>query len=178
MLSLRRPTKQAFDAFRDVFNNCDDSGEPCPVLLGQNSSLWNERRSLVALGRLAEEDRLSMALRKYLPFLFMTNRQACGGCIAYHSEEQTRKAVVFISMVLAAGLLCGAILNFDFVTSHKAKLGLIAAYTIAFALCVGLLTNAKRSEIFSACAAYAAVIVIFVSSDLGNSTASTCSSST
>lgn len=78
-------------------------------------------------------------------------------------------------MVLGTGLLHGTILNFYFVTSHKAKLGLTAAYTIAFVLCVGLL---KRSEIFSPCAAYAAVIVVFVNSDLGNSIASTCSSST
>ena len=124
MLSLRRPTKQAFDAFRD------DSGEPYPVFLGQNASLWNERRSLVALDRLVEEDRLSMALWKYLPFLFMTNRQARGGRVAYHSEERIRKAVIFISMVLAAGLLYGAILNFYFVISHKTKLGLIAAHLL------------------------------------------------
>jgi hypothetical protein len=81
-------------------------------------------------------------------------------------------------MVLAAGLLYGAILNFYFVTSDEAKLGLIAAYTIAFALCVGLLTNARRSEIFGACAAYAAVIVVFVSSGLGNSTGSGVTSHT
>jgi hypothetical protein len=33
------------------------------------------------------------------------------------------------------------------------------------------LTNAKRYEIFSACEAYTAVFVVFVSSDLGHSTA-------
>ena len=109
-----------------------------------------------------------MALRNYLPFLFMTKKDPTSRVWQY-SEERIRKAVAFISMALAAGLLYGAILNFYFVTSPAAKLGLIAAYTIAFALCVGLLTNAKRSEIFSACAAYAAVIVVFMSSDLGNS---------
>lgn len=77
-------------------------------------------------------------------------------------------------MILAAGLLYGAILNFYLVTSDEGKLGLIVAYTIAFALCVGLLTNARRSEIFSACAAYAAVIVVFVSSGLGNSSSASC----
>ena len=92
--------------------------------------------------------------------------------IAYHSTEWIWNAVAF-STVLGAGLLHDAIPNFYFVTSHKTKFGLIATYTIAFALC-GLLINAKRSEIFSACAA---VIVILVSSNSGNSTASTYSSS-
>jgi hypothetical protein len=82
--------------------------------------------------------------------------------IAYHSMERIWNAAAFIITVLGVGLLHGPILNFYFVTGHKAKLGLIAAYTIAFALCVGLLANTKRSEIFSACAEYAAVIVVFV----------------
>jgi hypothetical protein len=56
-----------------------------------------------------------------------------------------------------------------FVKSEKIKLGLVAGYTTAFALCVAVLTNAKRAEVFGACAAYAAVLVVFVSSDLGES---------
>jgi hypothetical protein len=179
MLSLRRPAKQTFDAFLDEFNNQGNSKGPYPTLGGRSASLYDEREDLIALRRPAEEDRLTIVLRRYFPFLFMTKRQARRGRIAYHSEEGIRKVVAFISMVLAAGLLYGAILNFYFVTSDEAKLGLIAAYTIAFALCVGLLTNARRSEIFGACAAYAAVIVVFVSSGLGNSTGSgvTCCTS-
>lgn len=78
--------------------------------------------------------------------------------------ERIWNAAAFIITVLGVGLLHGPILNFYFVTGHKAKLGLIAAYTFAFALCAGLL---KRSEIFSACAEYAAVIVVFVEQWLG-----------
>ena len=169
MLSLRRPAKQTFDAFLDNFHS-NNPETPYSILGGHSASLYDEREDLAALHRPVEEDRLTMLLRNYLPFLFTTKRQSRGGRIAYHSEERIRKVAAFISVVLAAGLLYGAVLNFYFVTSYKAKLGLIAAYTTAFALCVGLLTNAKRSEIFSACAAYAAVIVVFVSSDLGNST--------
>lgn len=46
---------------------------------------------------------------------------------------------------------------------------MIAAFTVLFAVSVGLLTNAKRVEIFAATAAYAAVLVVFVSGDLGGS---------
>jgi hypothetical protein len=39
------------------------------------------------------------------------------------------------------------------VTSDAVKLGMVAAFTAAFALSVGLMTNAKRAEIFAATAA-------------------------
>ncbi|KAF4467236.1 hypothetical protein FALBO_5895 [Fusarium albosuccineum] len=48
-----------------------------------------------------------------------------------------------------------------FVSSPAAVLGMICTFTIAFALSVGLMTNAKRAEIFAGSAAYAAVLVVF-----------------
>lgn len=58
--------------------------------------------------------------------------------------------------------------------SEKAVLGMLCGWTVLFAACVGLLTNAKRDQIFGATAAYAAVLVVFVSGNLG--TPSTTSS--
>ena len=69
-------------------------------------------------------------------------------------------------------LLLGAIFNLYFVPSSQKRLGLIAGYTGLFAICVGLLTNARRAEIFSACAAYAAVLVVYVSGGLGQASVS------
>ena len=80
-----------------------------------------------------------------------------------------RLAVAVINLFLAAGLLFGAIYNLYWVTSDQKKLGLIAGYTVAFAVCVGFATNAKKSEVFAACAAYAAVLVVFVSGNIGGS---------
>ena len=42
---------------------------------------------------------------------------------------------------------------------------MIAGFTVLFAASVGLLTNAKRAEMFASTAAYAAVLVVFVSGD-------------
>jgi hypothetical protein len=64
-------------------------------------------------------------------------------------------------MILAAVLLFGAIYALYYVTNEQTKLGLIAVFTTAFAICVGLVTNARRSDVFAACAAYAAVLVVF-----------------
>jgi hypothetical protein len=53
-----------------------------------------------------------------------------------------------------------------YVKNEKGRLGLVGGYTVAFALWVGLLTNARRSKVFGACAAYAAVLVVFISGNL------------
>ena len=88
--------------------------------------------------------------------------------LAYISERRLRIAVAVVNLVLAAVLLFGAILNLYYVTDNGKRLGLIAGYTTAFAVCVGLVTKARRSEVFAACAAYSAVLVVFVSGNLGS----------
>ena len=87
--------------------------------------------------------------------------------LTYISERRLRLFVAFVNVVLAAVLLFGAIFNLYYVKQSAKRLGLIATYTILFAICVGLLTTARRSEVFAACAAYAAVLVVFVSGNLG-----------
>lgn len=76
-------------------------------------------------------------------------------------------AVSGISLLLAAILLVGAIASLYAVHNPKAKLGMIGAYTLLFAFSLVILTNARTSEVFEATAAYAAVLVVFVSGDLG-----------
>jgi hypothetical protein len=77
--------------------------------------------------------------------------------------------------VLAAVLLIGAIVHLYFVTDPKVKLSLVATYTLLFASSIVLCTNARRAEIFAATATYAAVLVVFVSSDLSGDNAEQCS---
>ncbi|KAH8588323.1 hypothetical protein B0O99DRAFT_693606 [Bisporella sp. PMI_857] len=48
------------------------------------------------------------------------------------------------------------------------KLGFIALFTMLFAGTIPLVTTARRAEVFAASAAYAAVLVVFVSGDLGD----------
>ena len=95
--------------------------------------------------------------------------QTTGGRLAYTSERRIHAVVAVLNVIVAAVLLFGAILNLYYVTDEQKRLGLIAGYTIAFAVCVGLVTKAKTHEVFAATAAYAAVLVVFVSGDLGRS---------
>jgi hypothetical protein len=115
----------------------------------------------------------------------------------YFNEGWVSTLVAMFSILLSALLLIGPILSLYFVTSPRARLGMIAGYTILFAASIGALTSARRSEIFGATAAYvqflhslqiytlnhnhlrtkltkgccyrryAAVLVVFVSGNLG-----------
>ena len=166
MRSFRPPTRQAHEAFCWKFNMSSDN-EKNSVLLGDSWGLYTDRHDLIALARPAEEDRLTAALRNYLPFLFPGNIAREDG-VNSCDENKIRRTVTATSVGLAFMLLYGAILTFYYVRSEKTVLGLAAVYTIAFALAVGLLTNAKRSEIIIAVAAYTAVIVLLISSPLGS----------
>lgn len=87
--------------------------------------------------------------------------------VEYFSAARISVVVNTVSVVLAAALLFGAIYNLYYVDQDQVKLGLIAVYTLAFALSVSVMSNARRAEVFGASAAYAAVLVVFVSGDLG-----------
>jgi hypothetical protein len=53
--------------------------------------------------------------------------------------------------------------------SWKLRLGLVALFTSLFGVIIGLLTNARRAELFALTAAYTAVLVVYVSTNLGPS---------
>jgi len=71
--------------------------------------------------------------------------------------------VAVLSTILAAVLLVGAIILLYNVQSQNWRMAIIAIFMVLFAATVGLLTSARRAEIFAATAAYAAVLVVFVS---------------
>ena len=169
ILSIRRPSRQTAKAFRNYFMNVGSSGDEYPTLGGGSATLYDDRQDLVALGRLPEEDRLTRFLRKYCSLLFLEKKLSEGSHLVYISANRISIFVGLVNVILAAAFLFGAIYNLYYVDKDQIKLGLIAGYTTAFALCITLVTNAKRSEIFGACAAYAAVLVVFVSGDLGGS---------
>lgn len=88
--------------------------------------------------------------------------------IGRFNERSIIAAVAVISTIIAAILLIGPIVGLYFVKENKSKLGMIASFTAVFAASVGLITNARRAEIFGATAAYAAVLMVFVSGDISN----------
>jgi len=88
--------------------------------------------------------------------------EAGSGSLAYTSEKRLACFVAVLSTILAAVLLVGAIILLYNVQSQNWRMAIIAIFMV-FAATVGLLTSARRAEIFAATAAYAAVLVVFVS---------------
>ena len=87
----------------------------------------------------------------------------------HFSESHVARVVAIIDVIVATILLIGPITSLYFIPGQGARLGMIAAFTVFFALTVGMLTRARRQEIFGATAAYAAVLVVFVSGNLAAS---------
>jgi hypothetical protein len=105
--------------------------------------------------------------------------------------RKMKRATAILSICIVAVLLIVSIVSLYVVQSPNTRLGLICGFTIAFTTSIHLLTNARRAELFASTAAYvhrslervvinmlmasryAAVLVVFVSGNLG----SRCSSS-
>jgi hypothetical protein len=126
------------------------------------------------LRRTPDEDRLIKFFRTHCSLFFFTRKPAAGGYLISISEQRIEVFVWTLNVVLAAAFLFGAIYNLYYVQNDQKRLGLITGYTVVFALCIGLLTSARRFEVFAACAAYAAVLVVFVSGGLAASRSSVC----
>ncbi|KAF4870207.1 hypothetical protein CGCSCA1_v010531 [Colletotrichum siamense] len=157
---LDRPKKRVLEAFKAWFTGVSE-------LSGRERDILDNAKDLVALNPAQETDFLSEYLRRNWPL--KTDTKQNGVQIGRYEERSISIAVAVISTLIAAFLLIGSITGLYFVKNDAAKLGLIAFFTTLFALSVGLTTNARRAEIFAGTAAYAAVLVVFVSGDLSSS---------
>ncbi|KAI6884928.1 hypothetical protein KC360_g6034 [Hortaea werneckii] len=82
--------------------------------------------------------------------------------VYYISDHMIEAFASIFAVTTAASLLIGGIAALDSARARDVRLGILAAFTVAFAAFVGLLTTAKRSELSAATAAYAAVLVVYV----------------
>lgn len=93
---------------------------------------------------------------------------ADGGQQVKHYESRWLvRFATFCSISIAALLLIGSILLLYYVQTPNARLGLVLAFIVLFAVGVSISTAATRDSIFASTAAYAAVLVVFVSGNLG-----------
>lgn len=135
--------------------------------------ILEDETDLVALKPPAYTDLLSRTIRRHWPARFRsaTSQDAAE---TWHFEE---RAVAFtagvISTLVAGLLLVGSILALYWTTGPDARLGLVLTFIVLFALSVSICTGASRDAVFAATAAYAAVLVVFVSGNLGNSNSAT-----
>ncbi len=158
------------------FNNTNgkSGGDNIPQLWGASETIFDDPHDPVALRVPADQDRLSEFIQNNFGVFFQTG--APEGRTMFTSERLISLFVATFSTILAAVLLLGAIISLYIVQNKHALLGMLSGWTVIFAACVGLLTNTRRDQIFGATAAYAAVLVVFISGNLGGapSTTATC----
>ena len=148
---------------------------------------YSTKEDPVLLKQPEHSDRLTTLVEKRMPIFFMvspfpsncyrTDLSQSGQAsndMAHVSQQNIARFVTVLSIVLAVVLLFSAIVALYFVESPAKKLTIIGIYVVLFASSVGLLTTAKKAEIFAATAAYAAVLVVCVSGNLGSSSYSAC----
>ncbi|KAH7276031.1 hypothetical protein B0J15DRAFT_476441 [Fusarium solani] len=172
LATIPPPDRKTIKAFRNnFFHKGPERVEGWPMLGGHSSSLYDDPDDLVVLHTAEPPDRLTMFVQGYFGFLFKDEdhrKATTSSSVGYASGKRISAFISYLSTLLAALLLIGAIVVLYNIKTDDLKLGLIALFTIIFAASVGLLTNARRAEVFGATAAYAAVLVVFVSGDLGN----------
>lgn len=166
LLSLSPPSNRVWDALRQRFHNTKPN-DPVgwPTLGGASIAILDDPSDLVSLKPPVEQDRMTTFVRDRLGVLFSTPPPA--GLTAYVPNHRITTFVTILSIIFAALLLVGAIVTLYIIKSPDWRLGLMAVYTALFAGTVALLTNARRAEVFAATAAYSAVLVVFISGNLG-----------
>jgi hypothetical protein len=168
-LNKQTPSSSTVKALRNwFFDNTlgTKGGDKIPQLWGASETIFDDLHDLVALRVSADQDRLSEFIQNNFGVFF--RRGTLDGRTTYTSERSISHFVAIFSTLLAAVLLFGAIISLYVVKNPHALLGMLSGWTVLFAACVGLLTNARRDQIFGATAAYAAVLVVFVSGNLGS----------
>ncbi|RFN47840.1 hypothetical protein FIE12Z_7915 [Fusarium flagelliforme] len=151
------PGRKILKAFRvNFFHGRPEEAGAFPTLGGHSAHLYDDADDLLVLHTRELPDRLTMFVQDYFGFLF-EEQDRCGGTagssVGYASGQKISAFISYFSTILAALLLIGAIVILYNTNSDNLKLGLIALFTILFSASVGLLTNAKRAEVFGATAA-------------------------
>ncbi|KAF2211637.1 hypothetical protein CERZMDRAFT_68377 [Cercospora zeae-maydis SCOH1-5] len=163
---LKRPSSRVTDLLKTTVKQLKIQDD----LMGDYMS-EDRQHDIVALKTSADHDRVTMFLRDHWPTRW--TKVCISTIMAGHTRHFEDKYVTQLSrafsVMLAVLLLVGSILTLYYVTDDGIRLGLLMMYIVVFATGVALTTGAKRDSIFAATAAYAAVLIVFISGDLNNS---------
>lgn len=153
ILSLNQPSRRTLKVFKQWL-----STSAVPVLWGRDTKLFDEEQDLVALAPI-ETDRLNIFLQNHFGWFFRYRQDGVptdsNEKLFYYPQRRVQTAGAVISVIFSAILLLGAIVCLLLVAdqSVNVRVGMIVIFTFLFALVIGLLTNARRTEIFVATAA-------------------------
>jgi len=133
-------------------------------LTGLDRNAWQDKGDLVCLKLTGNEDPLAKwVTHKLMVWVhFCIGRWIYTDKIVQYSEDWALRLLSLISTVLASVLPVAATVVLYFFQSTYQRLGIIAGFTAVFSFLLSVITNASRSDIFAATAAFAAVQVVFI----------------
>ncbi|KAH6666047.1 hypothetical protein B0J14DRAFT_205829 [Halenospora varia] len=171
ILKMESPQSRSLETLR-LWQNGDSegsNGRRAPILSGLSAGRLENENDLVTLTPNSPEFNTDWLVKLVsLPYLRLLCLEShINNSIAHFSMRKINRAAAILNMLIAAVLLLGAIILLYFITDSHIRIGIICIFTVAFALSIYLLTNARRTEVFASTAAYAAVLVVFVSGNLG-----------
>ncbi|PMD28758.1 hypothetical protein L207DRAFT_521400 [Hyaloscypha variabilis F] len=168
VMNFSPPSTRALSTLKRYFYTEKDKS----ALLGCDANLLDDPEDLIALVQ-SDNDRLSGLLRHTFGRCFSDRKRNPQPDleIYFFSENRIQLASYIISIFFSGILLLGAMACLSILNnrSWKLRLGIVALFTSLFGVVIGLLTNARRAEVFASTAAYTAVLVVYVSSNLGPS---------
>jgi hypothetical protein len=177
------PSSENLDLLRDWLRDIEGGKSD---LRGRGAMTWSEVpdggrsvEDLVMLSSGAQERtvlhgllRALWALLRHLPRSIIKveafrGRQSLNIVVERYGSAKTWTAAGDqISSFLAAMLVLAPVIVLHFVSTPNARLGPIVGFTLAFVLLTIFATEARRSEVFAATAAFVAVQVIYVGAAL------------
>ncbi|KAH0425847.1 hypothetical protein CcaCcLH18_10716 [Colletotrichum camelliae] len=143
---LKHPEERPLAAVRHFFE------KPHHILGGKAKGFLKDPIDLVTLKNSNEVDYLSRFLQRH----WVTEKQISGDGVNYFARFNQRSinvTVNLVTLITAVIFLLGPITALNFVQNRTPKLALILVFAILFASNIGLITTAKRAEIFAATAA-------------------------
>ncbi len=148
VLRLKKPDNHDFNAFKVWF--C----RPETVFAQSSSDILDHEDDMVTLASVDEPDRMSTVLHHCLGYRLQKKRKRPRSWedIYYYPEGRVALVIGFMSILIYALLLVGAIMALHFVKPMGIRLGLIGVFTTVFAGSMIFFTNARRNETYGAAA--------------------------
>ncbi|EDN91968.1 predicted protein [Sclerotinia sclerotiorum 1980 UF-70] len=149
-----------------------DSRQNDCALEGLDRNVWKEGKDLLVIkpDEIAAES-FTRIPRKPLTAIYHIFRMRCRrrqadeeSLIYVYNEKIVIRIADMIGSAIASSLPVLAVVVLYSVHEMLARLGIIALFTVVFALALVVTTKAKRVDIFAATAAFASVQVVFVGS--------------
>ena len=166
--SLERPPKNVLETMRNVLEwDVDLRSSISKIDVEYLDSKYSQ--DTISLTASPNRDTFSRFLAVRFGWIFLSSKEkqeALRTGLAVFSDDRVHKTTRVVTVVLASILPVLSIVILYYVRPTNIRIGLIIVFSTLFSAVVALVSDARNVEVMAATAAYAAVLVVFVSGNL------------